>query len=93
MGNRFWDGADLVIEVVSESEQDHQRDYVAKRAAFAAAGIPEYWIVDPQQSMITVLKLRGDEYSVHGEFRAGESATSAMLLGFSVDVTETFAVR
>lgn len=38
MGNRFWDGADLVMEVVSESEQDHQRDYVAKRAAFAAAG-------------------------------------------------------
>lgn len=92
MSNRFWDGADLVMEVVSESEQDRQRDYVAKRAAYAAAGIGEYWIVDPQQRLITVLALNGNEYRVHGEFRPGESAMSALLPGFSVDVTAAFAV-
>lgn len=45
MGDRYWDGTDLVMEVVSESEQDRQRDYVAKRQTYAAAGIAEYWIV------------------------------------------------
>ena len=92
MNNRFWDGADLVMEIVSDGEQDRHRDYVAKRAAYAAAGIPEYWIIDPQDAIITVLTLRGTEYVVHGTFRSGDVATSVLLPDFSVNVTATFAV-
>ena len=92
MNNRFWDGADLVMEVVSDGEQDRQRDYVAKRAAYAAAGIAEYWIVDPQQSTITVLALRDGGYAVHGTFAPGEVATSPLLTGFSVSVAATFSI-
>ena len=43
--DRFWLGADLVAEVVSPD--DPPRDLVVKRADYAEAGIPEYWIVDP----------------------------------------------
>ncbi|MGB7157751.1 MAG: Uma2 family endonuclease [Tepidisphaeraceae bacterium] len=93
MGNRFWEGADLVMEVVSESEQDRQRDYIAKREAYAAAGIAEYWIVDPQQSLITVLTLQNGAYQLRGEFRPGTIAISELVPGFSVDVTATFAVQ
>src|SRR5271170_7194366 len=46
VGNEFWDGADLVMEVVSED--DPGRDLQTKREEYAEAGIPEYWIVDPQ---------------------------------------------
>ena len=46
-GNRYWLGADLVAEVVSPDDPD--RDLVVKRADYAEAGIPEYWIVDPPQ--------------------------------------------
>jgi Uma2 family endonuclease len=89
MGQEAWEGADLVIEVVSND--DRRRDLETKRFEYARAGIPEYWIVDPQRGQITVLRLDGERYVVHGEFGAGERAASALLNGFEVDVSATFA--
>lgn len=82
--NRFWLGADLVVEVVSED--DPERDTVDKVIDYAQAGVPEYWIVNPIDSSITVLSLSGAAYSVHGVFRRGEQACSALLSDFCVDV-------
>jgi Uma2 family endonuclease len=45
----------LVVEVVSESTQS--TDYRAKRSEYSVLEIPEYWIVDPLQSKLTVLIL------------------------------------
>ncbi|HVS36638.1 MAG TPA: Uma2 family endonuclease [Gemmataceae bacterium] len=87
MGNRFWDGADLVMEVVSEGAEDRHRDLVEKREEYAQAGIPEYWIVDPQEERITVLRLGRKRYAVHGEFNKGATASSHLLPGFTVDVS------
>jgi Uma2 family endonuclease len=81
--------ADLVMEIVSPD--DRQRDLVIKRREYAQAGIPEYWIVDPQEWEITVLTLTGGKYAVHGVFVPGERADSALLAGFNVDVAEVFA--
>jgi len=89
--NEYWLGADLVIEVVSEGEENRERDLVKKREDYARGGIPEYWIVDPEQSMVTVLRLEGNAYAVHGEFAPRAAATSALLDGFSVDVAAVFA--
>lgn len=80
---------DLVMEVVGPDDPD--RDYVRKRAEYAQAGIPEYWIVDPLQQRITVLSLADKEYTVFGEFTPGEQAASRLLEGFTVDVAEVFA--
>jgi Uma2 family endonuclease len=88
-GERYWVGADLVMEVVSPD--DPQRDLVTKREEFAEAGITEYWIVDPRNSHITVLDLEGTQYAVHGKFKPGQKAISRLLPGFSVDVTAVFA--
>jgi Uma2 family endonuclease len=90
--NEFWEGADLVMEVVSDD--DRRRDLELKRFEYARAGIPEYWIVDPQLRQITVLTLSSaDQYTEHGVFAAGERATSVILPGFEVPVTETFDVK
>ena len=84
--NRFWYGADLVAEIVSP---DHPaRDLTEKRADYAEAGIPEYWIVSPEQETITVLRLEADAYVEHGVFRRGDTATSATLPGFAVRVDD-----
>jgi Uma2 family endonuclease len=80
--NDYWLGADLVVEVVSPD--DPTRDTQVKRADYAEAGIPEYWIVDPITNTVTVLKLDGPEYAEHGVFRHGDLATSALLPDFSV---------
>lgn len=87
--DRFWEGADLVMEVVSPD--DPERDKVTKRREYAQAGIPEYWIVDPTDSSITVLTLQGQEYALHGEFGSGETATSVLLHRFTVEVAAVFS--
>ena len=91
IGEEFWEGADLVMEVVSGGKKDRHRDLVTKRREYARAGIPEYWIVDPNEERITVLRLDGTQYAVQGEFAKGTVATSHLLKGFSVDVTAAFA--
>jgi len=89
----YWDGADLVMEVIRRSGSDRHRDLVEKRAEYARAGIPEYWIVDPEESRITVLTLEGKRSTEHGVFARGEQATSRLLPGFSVDVTTSLAAK
>ena len=86
--NRFWMGADLVVEVVSPDDPD--RDLVEKRADYAEAGISEYWIADPRDATITVLALRGDAYVEHGSFARGSSARSPLLKGLAADVAAVF---
>ncbi len=89
IGEDYWEGADLVMEVVSPD--DPQRDRRIKRIEYAKARIPEYWIVDPLQETITVLRLRGKKYVVHGAFKKGTKATSVLLSGFAVDVEAALA--
>ncbi len=84
-GTEFWTGADLVMEIISPDGR--KRDLVEKPAEYAAAGISEYWIIDPELERITELKLRGKKYVRHGVFKRGQSATSVVLNGFSVDVS------
>jgi Uma2 family endonuclease len=59
IGEDYWDGADLVMEVVSDDPEDRRRDLETKRREYARAGIPEYWIVDPREGRILVLRLGG----------------------------------
>lgn len=84
-------GADIVIEVLSPGSANRERDLVAKRADYAKAGIPEYWIVDPEQLLITVLSLQEQGFQVHGEFREDSTAASVVLPDFTVPVSELFS--
>ena len=86
--NRFWLGADVALEVVSEEKPE--RDLVEKRGAYAEGGVPEYSIVNPQTETISVLRLRGDTYEEAGVYRRGESASSVLLPGFSIPVAAVF---
>ena len=87
-GNDFWTGADLVVEVVGPDEPD--RDLRHKRADYAEARIPEYWIVNPIDETVTVLVLAEDSYVDHGVFRRGQQARSVCLRDCSLDVTSVF---
>jgi Uma2 family endonuclease len=55
----------VVVEVVSNSATDtksRDRDYIDKRTEYAARGIPEYWIVDPNEEVVLVLNLQNGAY-------------------------------
>lgn len=87
--NRFWIGADLVVEIISETNRAH--DMQTKLAEYAAAGIPEYWIIHPEEKTISVFMLAEGAYVLHGNFNAGQVATSVLLSGFAVGVSDLFA--
>jgi Uma2 family endonuclease len=86
--DRFWLGADLALEVVSEDKPE--RDLVEKRADYAEGGVPEYWIVNPMSETITVLRLQGAAYEEAGLYRRGPAATSVLRPEFSVPVADVF---
>lgn len=86
--NRFWLGADLVLEVVSPDKPE--RDLLQKRGDYADGGIPEYWVVSPQDETITVLALGDEGYKEYGVFKRDEQATSATLEDFTADVSAVF---
>jgi Uma2 family endonuclease len=87
----FSEGADLVMEIVSGDSKNRKRDLVTKPREYAAAGIPEYWIIDPKKRYIRVLTVEGHTYKLHGEFGLGTQATSVLLPGFVVPVDEALA--
>jgi Uma2 family endonuclease len=90
--NRVWDGADLVMEVVSEDPKDRKRDYEEKLADYAEAKVAEYWIIDPERQRVIVHRLHSAQYMIHGEFTRGQQASSALLDGFGIDVTALLSV-
>lgn len=64
----------LVVEVVSPRSGNEQTDRVKKVREYAAAGIPQYWIVDlDPEPHVTVLTLSGDHYVPADEAPAGRS--------------------
>ncbi len=65
---------DLVIEVASPGTSTYDRS--KKYAAYARAGVSEYWIVDPIAHTIEVLSLEGSSYDLIGIFHGTETLTS-----------------
>ena len=88
---KYYKGADLVVEVVSDDAQSRARDYEQKLGDYARAGIPEYWIVDPQAGTISVMTLAAGKYETRGVYKAGEEASSQLLDGLRVNVSDVFA--
>lgn len=86
----YWLGADLVVEVVSPDAPSRKRDLREKRHDYARGKVREYWIVDPKEQRVTVLRLRAGKYVVHGRFLPGDTATSARWPEFDVDVAALF---
>jgi Uma2 family endonuclease len=78
----------MVIEVVSPGELQRDRDYIAKRMQYQDLGIPEYWIVDPQEQTVMVLELTGTTYTVNA-FRGNEVIHSPQFQELSVTVAQT----
>ncbi len=78
---------DLVIEVLSPRSRGY--DLVRKKAMYATAGIPEYWIADPIHHTLSIFTLRNGEYCQVEQ--AGDLARSLVLSGFEVMHSEVFA--
>ena len=84
----FFEGApDLLAEVLSK---DRNRDLIRKRARYAAAGVPEYWIVDPTNEVVIVLELSGGEYKELAVLGRADTLTTATIPGFVLPLEQLF---
>lgn len=73
---------DLVVEILSPSSAS--KDTVAKRWAYAAAGVPEYLIVDPEGREGMLLRLDNGHYTDSARIEWGALVA---LLGGQLSIT------
>ncbi|MBD2136066.1 Uma2 family endonuclease [Anabaena sp. FACHB-1237] len=80
----------LVVEVVSPGELQRDRDFIAKRLQYQDCGIPEYWIVDPQNRTILVLELINEIYNEIGVFSGDDLVISPQFNELNLQVSQIF---
>lgn len=83
---KYWGVPDLFIEILSESTITEDR--TNKFFEYLQAGVPEYWIVDPDAQTIEVYSLIKRAYVPYGKWGIGETARSKLLEGFEVKVED-----
>lgn len=86
-GNTVHGAPDIVVEIISPSNPAY--DQVAKLHLYEAAGVPEYWLVDPAARTFRMLVLRDGGYvpvePVDGRFH------STVVPGLTIDPAAIFA--
>ncbi len=79
---------DLVVEVASPSTASYDRR--EKRDAYAAAGVREYWIVDPASRTVELLTLEGAAYHAAHVYRGQAVLPSTVIAPWDVATDRLF---
>jgi Uma2 family endonuclease len=79
----------LVIEVVSPGQANRERDYRYKHTEYAARGIAEYWIVDPETTQVTLCLWVNGRYEDR-LYSGAEPLKSTVLPAFRLTAAEIF---
>lgn len=79
---------DLVVEIASPSTAGYDRR--EKQDAYARAGVPEYWVVDPSAQTIEVLFLAQGSYHAQGVFHGQATLPSQVVPQLPVPVARFF---
>lgn len=80
---------DFVVEVLLPPSKRHDR--LVKFELYQRAGIPEYWIVDPELRTVQVCVLDGDSYQVAALYTERDIAKVRSLAGCYVEIAKVFA--
>jgi len=81
---------DIVAEILST---DRSRDLVRKRQLYADAGVPEYWIFDPENDTALLLELHDGDYISRDLLTASETLTTPLLPGLAIPLADVFHHR
>ncbi len=80
----------LVVEVASPGTAGFDRRI--KQDGYARAGVPEYWIVDPNAHTVEILSLAGESYQSRGVFGGPQALDSVIVPAISAVRVEQFFV-
>jgi len=81
---------DLVIEILSPSNTAIEMH--RKLNIYREAGVPEIWIIDPEDKDIDIYRLENNRY-VLNSLKMGDTLKSAQFSGFEIPLDILFAVR
>ncbi len=76
----------VVVEVLSPSSASH--DLIKKQALYEKQGVPEYWVVAPDEKSVIRFSLREGKYAA--EYYENGEFTSEKLAGFGFDMEAYF---
>jgi Uma2 family endonuclease len=76
-------GPDVAVEIVSADSR--RRDYGEKKRIYQAAGVSEYWIIDPLKKRVEFHRLRDGKYQLV-PLEDGRIFRSKVVPGFWLDV-------
>lgn len=82
---------ELVVEVLSQSEQDKKRDRETKLKLYSGQGVEEYWVADRGQRVIEVYRCHGEGLTLTATLGTTEWLMSPVLPGFRCLVGSLFA--
>ncbi|MDX2099056.1 MAG: Uma2 family endonuclease [Leptolyngbyaceae cyanobacterium bins.59] len=82
----------LVVEVVSPGKTSYDRDYIRKRHQYAVIGVPEYWIVNPDDGTVLVLEWQAGHYVEVGRFQGDQLIQSLEVPQLRLTAGQVFAV-
>lgn len=80
---------DLVVEVISPGSAAYDR--LVKYNLYAESGIPEYWIVNPQEQSVEIFVLEEGKYHSLGMFLGKQALQSQIIPNGTVQATHFFS--
>jgi Uma2 family endonuclease len=81
----------IAIEFVSRRKRDRVRDYQEKKKEYPAAGVKEYWIIDPFRRIMTVCQKRRGKV-IERVVKENETYQTDLLPGFELPLTPLLAL-
>ena len=79
---------DLIVEVLSPST--YRNDRTSKKDLYCQFGVPEYWIVDPNNQAIEVYTLENNSYTMSSFAIETGEIESKVLEGFKMNIVSVF---
>ena len=90
ISERGLEGApDLVVEVLSP--RTRSRDRGVKMRRYARAGVPNYWIMDPESRALEAYGVTEQGYNLLGTYGPGSTFRPALFPGLEIPIDELWA--
>jgi len=86
-GQTTYPAPDFIVEILSPATAE--RDRGVKMDDYAAHGVREYWLVDPDREVVEQYELAGDTYSLRAK-QADGTLHSLTVPGFEIPVRAVF---
>ena len=79
---------DLVVEIMSP--RNRRKDRLQKMEIYRKAGIPHYWLVDPEDELLEAFMLKDGNYSLVFNGGPGDQFKHPAFIGLELDLDKVF---